>query len=361
MAIFSKLGLIAVCAWLAMTSGPAFAASPAAIADLRPAAEDAARVLAETYQPARGQWRGVNWWQSANAVTALIDWMQATGSRRYLPLAAEVFEKNLSYELGDFKADSTDDTAWWALAWLRLYDLTHEPRYLAVARIDEAYIHSFWDPVCGGGVWWDVPQKTYKNAISNELYLSLTAGLHNRIAGDRLYLARARRAWAWLRRSGMINRDHLVNDGLSRQGGRCVNNGGATFTYNQGVVLGGLVELARAERDPRPLAAARRIAEAAMTSPLLSPGGIVTEPCEAADACAGDAESFKGIFVRNLGELDRALPGRPYQRYLQAQAASMIGHARNGAGAYGLRWAGPFDSTDAARQQDAVDLLSALL
>ncbi len=327
---------------------------------MRVAADAAARQLANRYDRETGRWPDVNWWQSANAVTALIGYMQKTGSRAYLPLVKDSFAKNLSYEFGGFRSDSTDDTAWWALALIDMYDLTHDRSYLDLAEDDATYIEAYWDDVCGGGVWWDIG-KTYKNAISNELYLKLTASLHNHIPGDTLYLARANRAWQWLQSSGMINAEHLVNDGLhiGKQG--CANNDGTTFTYNQGVILDGLTELAIATRDEHLLTTAGDIAKAAVTSANLSPGGILTEPCEAAKACDNDGTSFKGIFVRNLGQLDAALADHPYRGYLAAQAASVLARNRDGDAVYGLHWAGPFDTSGTGRQHSVVDLLTALL
>lgn len=257
---------------------------------------------------------------------------------------------------GEFRADSTDDTGWWGPAMTRMYDLTRDKQYLNIAELDEQYIGGYWDDVCGGGVWWDIPAKTYKNAISIELYLKLAASLHNRIHGDTVYLRHALEAWKWFKNSGMINSAGLVNDGLNTQGGGCDNNGGTTWTYNQGVVLGGLVELYRATGDPGLLADARKIADAVLSSTLLSPKGILTEPCEATNTCDNDGTAFKGIFARNLDELDRVLPRRPYRDYLYAQARSAYTHARNG-NLYGVDWAGPFDKASIERQESAVSLL----
>jgi predicted alpha-1,6-mannanase (GH76 family) len=324
---------------------------------LAPTARAAAGALMGFYDRASGRWEPARpWWQSGNALQALLDYMLLSGDTEHLWVLDHTVEiQRRAYMGGEFRSDSTDDTAWWALALVRAYDLTGQERHLQVARTAAAWIGTYWDDTCGGGVWWDVPQCTYKNAISNELYLKLLAALHNRTPGDTADLGRALRTWRWFRASGMLNDAGLVNDGLT-QDGRCANNGGETWTYNQGVILGALVELHRATGDDDLLATARRIATAATTQ--LSPGGVLTEPGEQTGA---DAPAFKGIFARNLGELDRALPGRPYRAYLVRQAESLVAHASDGHHRYGVHWSGPFDSADTARQTSALDLLTAVL
>ncbi len=68
-------------------------------------------------------------------------------------------------------------------------------------------MYSFWSKSipAKAGLFWVIPSRSYKNAISNELYLKLTASLHNRIPGDTFYLSRARQSWTWFKNSGMIN------------------------------------------------------------------------------------------------------------------------------------------------------------
>jgi predicted alpha-1,6-mannanase (GH76 family) len=157
----------------------------------------------------------------------------------------------------------------------------------------------------------------------------------------------------------MVNGAHLVNDGLTTQQGGCANNGGTTWTYNQGVVLGGLTELYRATGDRALLADARAIAGAALRG--LTRDGILTEPCEPAGSCNADQAAFKGIFARNLAELDRVLPGHPYRGWLAAQARSAWATDRDSADRYGLSWSGPFDGASIGRQESAVSLLTAAL
>ncbi len=310
----------------------------------------AATALMQFYDRQRGLWDTTGWWNSANALTALIDYSERTGSRTYRYAIATTFDRN---EDTNFINEYVDDTGWWGLAWVGAYDLTGDQRYLDMARVTADYMNGYWDDHCGGGVWWRTDM-TYKNAVTNELFIELSAALHNRIPGDTIYLARAQQGWSWFRASGMINSASLINDGLDAD---CENNGQTTWTYNQGIILGGLVELYRATGDADLLTEARRIADATTSSTFLNPEGILREPCE--PGCGADAPSFKGIFVRNLSELDRALSGRPYRAYLTRQADSAYANNRNNLDQYGLSWAGPFDSADAARQHVALDLLTA--
>ncbi|GCB48069.1 hypothetical protein SNL152K_5392 [Streptomyces sp. NL15-2K] len=358
---------------LLVTAVPTQAASPAAAPTIAPTtartrASAAVDAMMGFYDEETGRWQPESpWWQSGNALQALLDYMAKTGSRRYMPEVKNTIAiQRAPLEWwpegeGEFRADSTDDTGWWALAMTRMFDLTRDKQYLDIAKLDEAYMRDYWDDTCGGGIWWDIPAKSYKNAISIELYIKLAASLHNRIPGDKVYLAHALEAWQWFKGSGMINGDHLVNDGLNTQSGGCANNGGTTWTYNQGVILGGLTELYKATGDKSLLTDARAIADAVIAGPSLTQNGILSEPCQTAGGCNSDQAAFKGIFARDLGELDSVLAGHPYRSYLRTQASSAYANSRNSAHQYGLSWAGPFDQASIGRQESAVSLLTSVL
>jgi predicted alpha-1,6-mannanase (GH76 family) len=332
----------------ATTASPAQAAgsridSPTAVARARVAAD----VLMASYDPDKA-WFPSSWWNSAVALQTIGDYMQRSGDRRYLGQLDNTFEKDkgafpagvLSGDplLGNFTSRAIDDSEWWALTWIQAYDLTRNPKYLAMAVTIANYVHGYWDTsTCGGGVWWDA-ERTYKNAVTNGLWIRLTAELHNRIGGDRKWLARSRTAWAWFTGSGMINADGLVNDGLTHA---CTNNGQTVWSYNQGLAIGAGLELWRATHDASILATVRRLADAAIAPGGLATDGVLTERCDALDqTCSDNGKQFKGIFMRYWTDLVDTTHDRRYADFLDAQARAIWNDDRDAAGRLGTRWSG---------------------
>ncbi len=343
---------------LALTATAACQATPPAAAppqpDYRPQAAAAMTVLASLYTAPLGLF-GVTWWQSANAVETTVDYARLTGDRQFQTLWTTTFDVHSAIST-QFLNDFHDDEGWWALAWLKAYDLTGEVRYLAMARTIFDDITPDWDDQCGGGVYW-TKAKSYKNAITNELFLTLAARLHarTRVGGATTpYLTWATRTWTWLKASGMRNSDKLWNDGLDA----CKNNGQTTWTYNQGVLLGGLVELAQITGDPTYLAEATATADAAVAK-LVDAQGVLREACE--PDCNSDGALFKGIFMRNLAALDAALGDHRYRAFLYHTADAIQAHGTDAAGNIGLVWSGPFDASDSIRQSAGLDAVNAAL
>jgi predicted alpha-1,6-mannanase (GH76 family) len=303
-----------------------------------------------------------DWWNSANAITVLVDYSRATHSTQYLSTVANTFGKaSKAYGVVNFSNDSNDDEGWWALAWIDAYDLTKTPGYLAMAQTIFADMTTQWDTTtCGGGVWWskDLKHSAYKNAVTNELFLEIAASLANRVT-DRTrkaeYLSWAQKEWKWFSASGMINSDNLVNDGLNATNpAACTSNKQATWTYNQGVVLGGLAELYKADHDASLLSKAETMADATMTK-MVTATGVLEEP----RGGGPDLPQFKGIFLRNLVRLNRVATRTKYKTFADTNAESIW---RNDQGAnyqFGDQWQGPFDSGDGTRQTSALDALIA--
>lgn len=308
----------------------------------------AADVLMNSYDPAKA-WFPSSWWNSAVALQTIGDYMQRTGDRRYLPQLDNTFEKDkgvfpagvLSGDplLGNFTSRAIDDSEWWGLTWLQAYDLTGNRKYLDMAVTIADYVHGYWDTsTCGGGVWWN-GERTYKNAVTNGLWIRLTAELHNRIRGDHVWLARSRTAWDWFTGSGMINADGLVNDGLTDA---CTNNGQTVWSYNQGMAIGAGLELWRATRDPHILTTVRQLADAAIIpGGLVDDNGTLTERCDALDqTCDDNGKQFKGIFMRYWTDLVDTTHDQHYAAFLDTQADTLWNDDRDAANRLGTRWSG---------------------
>jgi predicted alpha-1,6-mannanase (GH76 family) len=310
--------------------------------------------LMTSYNPATGL-IGDSWWQSAVALSTVETYAQTTGDTGFDAVIARAFAANST---GKFENGADDDTAWWGLAWLQAYQLTHVRSYLAMAEADADYIHEDWDKTCGGGVWWLRNPESYKNAIANELFLELTAWLHNTIRADKKYLAWAEAEWSWFDHSGMINKDDLVNDGLDSN---CRNNGQNTWTYNQGVILAALAQLYKATGNRQLLAEAERIADAAISH--LTVGGVLTERCRTA-RCAGgldsNTQSFKGIFVQDLKVLAETAKTTRFDAFISRQAQSIAAHDTGGDDQLGMSWTGPAGQNSTSfTQASALDALVA--
>lgn len=311
----------------------------------RPAA--AVDALMYAYQPDTAWWLS-SWWNSAVALTTVMDWMEKTGRTDYRWIVDRTFTVNrVAFPAGVRSSDpidghfisrAIDDAAWWGIAWVQAYDLTGDTRYRDEAVTIANYVHGFWDTsTCGGGVWWD-RERTYKNAVTIGLYVRLAAALHNRLPGDTAWLNRATTGWSWFAGSGLVNASGLVNDGLT---GSCGNNGGTVWTYNQGLAIGAALEVWRATGNASVLAASRRLADAAMSSPVLTRDGILTEACDAADrTCDDNAKQFKGVFLRYLGDLADATGVAGYRAYARTQADSIWAADRDSLNRIGQRWNG---------------------
>ncbi len=344
---------VALLAALSLLAATALCQKPAT--DFLAEAEAGLKTLQTWYAQETGLWRTTNWWNAANGVTVLVRYSKLSSSSEFLPVIANTFERNARGKFANFLNEYWDDEGWWALAWAGAYELTHEPRYLEMAGKIFADMTTGWDDTCGGGIWWR-KDKRYKNAIANELFLSVSATLANLTKDQQqraIYLDWAQREWQWFAASGMINSENLVNDGLDSA---CQNNHRSTWTYNQGVILGGLSALAKQTGDARLLERAQSIALAAI-SQLADKDGILHDSCEPA-RCGNDAPQFKGIFVRNLAMLNAVAPDPRFRRFLQMNAEKIV-QVGGPDHLFGLVWSEPSEAKNAATQISALDALVA--
>ncbi|KAI1405284.1 glycoside hydrolase family 76 protein [Hypoxylon fuscum] len=349
---------------------------------------DGLKALQTWYNRETGLWDTTGWWNSANCLTVLADFAIADPAASDSLMIPEIIQNTYDQAqktpvqatkvLGisglpvstytriskrseiekrgfdNFLNDYYDDEGWWALAMIHSYDVgvkgIGDQQYLQAA-VDIFEDMKKGNSTCGGIFWSKVTP--YTNAIANELYLSVAASLANRIPDRKDYfLDTAKTQWTWFKNSGLINGDNLINDGLTDD---CKNNGMQTWTYNQGVILGGLVELSTATGDKSLLTQAQTIASAAITK--LSKDGILFEGCE--PDCGSDGSQFKGIFMRNLHYLQKAAPMEAVKNFLLTNADTIWAKNRNNQNQLGGTWEGPYTNATAGTQSSALDVLVA--
>ena len=182
----------------------------------------------------------------------------------------------------------------------------------------------------------------------------LAAQLHQRTPGDGgtgSYLDWANQKYSWFAGSGLVNSQHLINDGLTSA---CANHGGTTWTYNQGVILAGFADLFRITGTTSYLTTAEGIANAA-TATLVDRNGSLQEPCEANNSCGGDGPQFKGIFVRDLYFLYDTDHNAAYWSFLSKNAQAIWNNDRDTTtNQLGLKWAGPLTTPSAVTVDSAL-------
>jgi predicted alpha-1,6-mannanase (GH76 family) len=350
-------------------------------------AVSATKALQQWYNQTNGLYQTTGWWNSANCITVLADLTAINGQLDIVTgeIWPNTFEKAQTFNLKQSRSPNScettvctrsvrmkgqvqledanpkgflngfyDDEGWWALAWIKVYDLTKSQQYLkAAVDIFEDMATTGYNATCGG-LWWD-RKKQHNTAIANELFLSVAAHLANRMPNKDYYVDWAQRQWKWFDKSGMINKDNTINDGLDLK--TCKNDGGIVWSYNQGVVLGALVELNQAAPDDKLISRAKDIATAAIRH-LSGRDGILHDPRE--PNLGGDGYQFKGVFVRNLRLLQKVTGDQSYKDFIERNAQSVWDKAQKDS-LLGSVWSGPFDKehSNAATQSSGLDAMVA--
>lgn len=209
-----------------------------------------------------------------------------------------------------------------------------------------------WDEsLCGGGMTWNPYLTPYKNAITNELFISASIGMYLYFNGDnntspflygealdanydalqphdRAHLTAAVKGYDWLKNSGMQNHLGLYVDGFHitnwRHGGtKCDIRNEMVFTYNQGVILSGLRGLWEGTGNTTYLTDAHQLVRDVISATGwslssqkpssrrwsgLGRNGNMEERCDASGRCSQDTQTFKGIFFHHLTLLCEPLP-----------------------------------------------------
>lgn len=209
-----------------------------------------------------------------------------------------------------------------------------------------------WDSKeCGGGMTWNPRLETYKNAITNQLFITASASMFLHFPGDdndspywrdkdqdvssntvpahaEYFLKNAVAAYDWLKSSGMKNEQGLYIDGFHVSNGKCVVRNEMVYTYNQGVILSGMRSLWEATGDESYLQDGHRLIRNTILAtgyslenepghpPLqddfswrgLGRNGILEDNCDSNGSCNQDGQTFKGIYFHHLTQFCESLP-----------------------------------------------------
>ncbi|KAK7949398.1 Six-hairpin glycosidase [Apiospora aurea] len=347
-------------------------------------AEAALERLQQWYNHDTGLWTSYSpsWWQSANALTTLIDMVQI-GSPKAKKIADTVIPHtfqaagafnvreghrlkraaavdNTKEEKNPYSNGYYDDMGWWAMTWIKAYDVTGNKTYLATAEALFADMTTGWGTNCSAeGMWWD-KQHTHVDPIADTLFIEVAAWLANRVQADKKsrYADWAVRAWDGFRRSPMyVSGEHYVTAGISVQTCRLGKNPHG-YTYSNGALVSGLVALSIATGNRDYLQEAHKVAHTIMK--IMSKDGVLREPNINQAHPGQAAPQFKGVFMRGLMRLHAADPRPEYREFAQRCADSIWDKNRQGAAELGPDWNGPFHGpANASPHSSAMDGLAA--
>ncbi|KAL8688877.1 MAG: hypothetical protein Q9218_005319 [Villophora microphyllina] len=312
--------------------------------------------------------------------------------REHENLVNRYFTQITSFYFGEnafsLRTQAYDDMLWVVLGWLESIkfinlhsDLHHLPADRTAKHTERNssiwYAHQFvpqfahrarlfydlaskgWDTsLCGGGMVWNPYLAPYKNAITNQLFVSASISMYLYFPGDHnsspfsirnpvrqstkvppakahdpQYLENAVEAYQWLKTSGMTNRKGLYVDGFHITGWRGGNNGSVgtgkcdlrdekVYTYNQGVVLSGLRGLWEATGSMAYLEDGHQLIRNVIAATGwdtrgtrwrwqwsgLGRNGVIEEACDSTGTCSQNGHAFKGIFFHHLTLFCSQLP-----------------------------------------------------
>ena len=275
----------------------------------------------------------------------VLDWLE---SIKFINQHSNI---QYAFSWDDRDADISSNVSKW-------YGQQFVPQFAHRARLFYDLASKGWDTsLCGGGMVWNPYLTPYKNAITNELYITASVSMYLYFPGDDntspfsseqaardnvippakahdpKYLHAAAAAYDWLRKSNMKNDRGLYTDGFHIRGwkggkngsigtGKCDIRDEHVYTYNQGVLLSGLRGLWEATGHKHYLEDGHELVRNVIVAtgwfthdPAdrwrwagLGRNGVLEEACDSSGTCGQDGQTFKGIFFHHLTLFCAPLP-----------------------------------------------------
>jgi hypothetical protein len=219
------------------------------------------------------------------------------------------FQSAVAPPLGPGGATYYDDNAWAGLDMIHAYLTTANSAYLTVAQDEFNYVVTGWDTSttdsCPGGVFWEDVAGSQRNATANGANAELGAEL-DLLTNNPSDLGWATRMYQWvvscLGTSSGLYSDHVNPNG---------SVDATVWSYNQGVMVGAGVLLAKATGTTSYLAQAEQTANAAVAH--FGTGTVLQN----------QGPAFDAIYFRDLFLLNQTVPNAAYGSEAQSFASTM--------------------------------------
>lgn len=249
--------------------------------------------------PALADDKFMYWWQ-AHAIDVLLDGYLRTDSPVYKERLRLLISGTWKENGSTFIHNWVDDMEWFALALLRLWDVTKDEECLKQVNLIWDDIKTAWNDAMGGGIAWQKKQLDYKNTPANAPAAIIAFRLYRRF-GRREDLEWGERIYRWMYEHLVDKETGFVWDGMNRLGDGKIDFDWE-FTYCQGVFMQAAMEYYHITGDVSYKEAAVRTFKEAKRRLAGKNNGIF--PYEGPDDCG----LFRGILLRYSYELFKDCP-----------------------------------------------------
>ncbi|KAL8786061.1 MAG: hypothetical protein Q9195_008375 [Heterodermia aff. obscurata] len=252
----------------------------------------------------------------------VLGWLE---SIKFIHHHSELYQPTSSPQDQQATTEGINTSTWYAQQFI--------PQFAHRARIFYDLAAKGWDTsLCNGGMIWNPYLAPYKNAITNQLFITASINMYLYFPGDdnpspfpfdlakahdNHYLAAAITAYDWLKSSNMTNTLGLYTDGFhisalsnpnsSLEDRKCDLRDEQVYTYNQGVILSGLRGLYTATANRSYLEDGHQLIRNVIAASGwdsedrhrwrgLGRGGVMEEACDASGSCSQNGQTFKGIW-----------------------------------------------------------------
>lgn len=298
------------------------------------------------------------WWQAGVAFGGMLEnwFLCQNDTYKDLLMNALVAQTGPNYDYipaNQTTVEGNDDQGVWGLTILDAVErnfsapIDGKPGWLAMSQGIFNTMYARWDmQSCNGGLRWQIftwnSGYNYKNTISNACLFQIAARL-GRYTGNTTYLDVAERVFDWLVGVGYIvlSEKGNVYDGAKVED-NCTDITAIEWTYNHGVVLGGLAYMYNATNGSSVWQSRLTSVLGGATAYFFQDDIMYESACQPYKTCNNDQRCFKSIFSRMLGFTSVLAPftSDTIDPLLKASAMAAAGSCDGGTDGHtcGLDW-----------------------